>query len=125
MTEHDSPAAQISAKFAGLGDWRADILAVIRRLTFDADSEVVEAVKWVKPSNPLGVPTWEHAGIICTGWVYKSYVKLTFAHGAALADPAGLFNASLGAERVELSTSPRAKPSTRARSWRLCDKQWR
>jgi hypothetical protein len=61
---------------------------------------VVEAVKWKKPSNPLGVPVWEHAGIICTGETYKAYVKLTFAKGAALEDPKGLFNSSLeGATR--------------------------
>jgi hypothetical protein len=68
----------------------------MRGLIHEADPEVIEAVKWVKPTNPSGVPTWEHAGIICTGEVYKAFVKLTFAHGAALDDPAGLFNAGFG-----------------------------
>jgi hypothetical protein len=67
----------------------------MRNLIRQADPEVVEAVKWRKPSNPAGVPVWEHAGIICTGEAFKNYVKLTFAKGALLPDPAGLFNASL------------------------------
>lgn len=96
MTDEDLPSARIDAKLAGLGDWRSAVLARIRALIHEADAEVVEAVKWVKPSNPLGVPTWEHAGIICTGEVYQAYVKLTFAHGAALGDFAGLFNAGFG-----------------------------
>lgn len=62
----------------------------------EADPEITEAVKWRKPSNPSGVPVWEHAGMICTGETYRDYIKLTFARGAAIADPAGLFNASLG-----------------------------
>lgn len=95
MTDQDAPSARIDAKFAGLGDWRGEMLARMRALIHEADPEVVEAVKWIKPSNPLGVPTWERAGIICTGEVYKTYVKLTFAHGAALDDPAGLFNSGL------------------------------
>lgn len=90
-----SPAARIDAKLAGLGDWRGAALTRMRALIREADPEVVETVKWVKPSNPSGVPTWEHAGILCTGEVYKGYVKLTFANGAALEDPAGLFNAGL------------------------------
>ncbi len=93
MTEQDSPSAQIDAKVLGLGDWRGEVLARMRGLIREADPDVVEALKWVKPSNPSGVPIWEHAGIICTGEVYKAYVKLTFAQGAALVDPAGLFNA--------------------------------
>jgi hypothetical protein len=96
MTDQDSPSARIDAKLAGLGGWRGEVLARMRGLIREADPEVVEAVKWVKPSNPLGVPTWEHAGIICTGEVYKAYIKLTFAQGAALDDPAGLFNAGFG-----------------------------
>ncbi len=91
-----SPAVRIDEKIAGLRDWRGDVLARVRALIHEADPEVTEAVKWVKPTNPAGVPTWEHAGILCTGEVYKAYVKLTFARGAALDDPAGLFNASLG-----------------------------
>jgi hypothetical protein len=67
----------------------------VRKLIREADPEIVEAVKWRKPSNPLGVPVWEHAGIVCTGETYKDKVKLTFAKGASLDDPSGLFNASL------------------------------
>ncbi|MHB1304993.1 MAG: DUF1801 domain-containing protein [Acidiphilium sp.] len=96
MTDRNSPAACIDAKLAALGDWRGEVLTRIRGLIHAADPEVVEAVKWVKPSNPFGVPTWEHAGIICTGEVYKAYVKLTFSQGAMLEDPAGLFNAGFG-----------------------------
>ncbi|MBN8915559.1 MAG: DUF1801 domain-containing protein [Rhizobiales bacterium] len=96
MSDPDSPAARIDAKIAGLKDWRGAVLARVRALIHEADPQVTEAVKWVKPTNPSGVPTWEHAGILCTGEVYKTYVKLTFAHGAALDDPSGLFNAGLG-----------------------------
>jgi hypothetical protein len=91
-----SPSHLIDARIAALGDWRGETLARVRALIKQADAHVVEAVKWRKPSNAmLGVPVWEHAGIICTGETYKSAVKLTFAKGAALADPTGLFNASL------------------------------
>ncbi|HEX6960720.1 MAG TPA: DUF1801 domain-containing protein [Lacipirellula sp.] len=76
-------------------DWRGKTLARIRKLIREADPDVVEEVKWRKPSNPAGVPVWSHAGTICTGETYKDKVKLTFAKGATLADPAGLFNASL------------------------------
>jgi hypothetical protein len=76
-------------------DWRGKTLARIRTLIQQADPEAVEEVKWRKPSSPAGVPVWSHAGIICTGETYKSVVKMTFAKGAALADPAGLFNSSL------------------------------
>ncbi|WCT79362.1 DUF1801 domain-containing protein [Novosphingobium humi] len=96
MTEQETPSARIDAKLAGLGDWRGETLARLRSMILQADPDVVESVKWAKPSNPSGVPTWEHAGILCTGEVYKAYVKLTFAHGAALDDPAGLFNAGFG-----------------------------
>lgn len=96
MTDQDSPSARIDAKLAALGGWRGEALTRMRGLIHAAAPEVVEAVKWVKPSNPSGVPTWEHAGIICTGEVYKAYVKLTFPQGAALEDPAGLFNAGFG-----------------------------
>ena len=75
------------------GDWRAETLARVRRLVREADPEVVETVKWRKPSNPDGIPVWEHAGLICGGETYKTYVKVTFAHGAALDDPSGVFNA--------------------------------
>lgn len=92
-----SDAADIDAKIASLGDWRGDTLAHVRKLILTADPDVVEEVKWRKPSNPGGVPTWSHAGIICTGETYKDKVKLTFVKGASLADPSGLFNASLDA----------------------------
>lgn len=91
----ESPADLIDARLAALGDWRGEVLARMRGLIHDADPDVEETVKWRKPSNPSGVPVWEHAGIICTGETYKDYVKLTFANGAALEDPANLFNASL------------------------------
>jgi len=87
---------EIDAKLARLGDWRGATLARMRRLIREADPQVVEELKWRKPSNPSGVPTWSHAGILCTGELYKDKVKLTFARGAALADPAGLFNSGLG-----------------------------
>jgi hypothetical protein len=76
-------------------DWHAETIERVRRLIHEADPEVREERKWKKPSNPAGVPTWEHAGIICTGETYKDKVKLTFARGAALDDPSGLFNAGL------------------------------
>ena len=91
-----SPSRLIDARIAALGDWRGETLAWVRALIKEACPQVVEEVKWRKPSNAmLGVPVWEHAGIICTGETYKDKVKLTFAKGAALRDPAGLFNASL------------------------------
>ncbi len=90
-----SPSQLIDARIAALNDWRGETLARVRKLIHEADAQVVEAVKWRKPSNPMGVPVWEHDGIICTGETYKTYVKLTFAKGAALKDPSGLFNASL------------------------------
>ena len=92
----DSPSRLIDARIKKLGDWRGETLARVRILIKQADPEVVEEVKWRKPSNSmLGVPVWEHAGIICTGETYKTVVKMTFAKGAALADPCGLFNSSL------------------------------
>jgi hypothetical protein len=91
----DSPSHLIEARIAGLNDWRGQTLARVRDLIRQADPQVVEEVKWRKPSNPLGVPVWEHDGIVCTGETYKDKVKLTFARGAALEDPSGLFNSSL------------------------------
>jgi len=85
----------IDAKIASLGDWRGETLKRLRALIHEADPKVVETVKWRKPSNPMGVPVWEHDGIICTGETYKDKVKLTFANGASLNDPKGLFNSSL------------------------------
>ncbi|MBS0237243.1 MAG: DUF1801 domain-containing protein [Proteobacteria bacterium] len=85
----DTPAQLIDAKIKELNDWRGETLARLRTLIKQADSEVTETWKW------RGVPVWEHAGIICTGETYKAVVKMTFAKGAALDDPSGLFNSSL------------------------------
>ena len=93
--ESQSASELIDRSIAELGDWRGQTLSRMRKLIKEADPDVVEEVKWVKPSNPGGVPTWSHDGIICTGESYKSTVKLTFAKGASLKDPAKLFNASL------------------------------
>jgi hypothetical protein len=93
--EVENPSKSIDAKIELLGDWRGKTLAQVRALIQIAVPDVVEDVKWRKPSNPSGVPAWEHSGLICTGETYKDKVKLTFARGAALADPAGLFNSSL------------------------------
>ena len=76
-------------------DWRARTLSRLRALIKEADPEMVEEAKWRKPSNPAGVPVWSHDGMVCTGETYKNYVKLTFAKGASLTDPSGLFNAGL------------------------------
>ena len=92
----NSPSRLIDARIKKLGDWRGETLARVRSLIKEADPDVVEEVKWRKPSNStLGVPVWEHDGIICTGETYKEVVKLTFAKGASVDDPAGLFNSSL------------------------------
>ena len=89
-----SPSEQIDARIKELGDWRGDMLSRIRVLVKEADPEVVEEWKWAKATSP-GVPVWSHDGLICTGETYKDKVKMTFARGAALEDPSGLFNASL------------------------------
>ena len=95
-TNEHSPSQLIDARIAALGDWRGETLARVRKLIREADAQVVEEVKWRKPSNGmLGVPVWGHDGIVCTGETYKAVVKLTFAKGAALEDPSGLFNSSL------------------------------
>ena len=91
----DTPSQQVDASIEELGDWRGETLARVRALIKEADPEVVEEVKWRKPSSPAGVPVWSHDGIICTGETYKDKVKLTFAKGASLDDPSGLFNSSL------------------------------
>ena len=92
----DHPAAKlISKKIANTGDWRGKTLDRMRKLIQEAAPDIVEERKWIKPSNPLGVPVWSRNGIICTGETYKSVVKLTFAKGASLQDPAQLFNSSL------------------------------
>jgi hypothetical protein len=77
------------------GDWREETIERVRRLIREADPDAAETVKWRKPTNPAGVPVWEHGGIVCTGETYKDKVKLTFARGASLPDPKRLFNASL------------------------------
>ena len=92
----ESPSRLIDARIEELGDWRGKVLADVRALIKQADPEVVEEVKWRKPSNSmLGVPVWSHTGMICTGETYKNVVKMTFAKGASLPDPSGLFNSSL------------------------------
>jgi len=92
----ESPSKLIDARIKELSDWRGDVLARVRDLIKQAEPDVVEELKWRKPSNSMsGVPVWEHDGIICTGETYKDKVKLTFAKGASLDDPAGLFNSSL------------------------------
>lgn len=95
-TKPKSESRLVDEHISGVADWRGQTLARMRALILEADPEVVEEVKWRKPSNSmLGVPVWSHDGIICTGETYKDKVKLTFANGAALDDPAGLFNSSL------------------------------
>jgi hypothetical protein len=93
--EPGSPSELIDAKIEELGDWRGETLGRLRALIKQADPEVVEDVKWRKPSNPAGVPVWSHDGNICTGETYKSHVRLTFPNGAVLEDPKGVFNSSL------------------------------
>lgn len=96
----ESASSQIDARIRDLADWRGEILSRIRALIKEADPYVVEEVKWRKPSNPRGVPVWSHDGIICTGETYKEHVKLTFAKGASLNDPSGLFNQDGTARRA-------------------------
>jgi hypothetical protein len=90
----ESPSESIDARIRELGDWRGELLSRLRALVKAADPDVVEEWKWQKASSP-GVPVWSHDGIICTGETYRSAVKMTFARGASLADPSGLFNSSL------------------------------
>src|SRR5215468_11252268 len=92
--EPESPAELIDARIGELDDWRGEMLARLRAVIKQADPDVVEEWKWKKATNP-GVPVWSHDGIICTGETYKSVVKMTFAKGASLDDPSGLFNSSL------------------------------
>ena len=87
-----SPSTSGNARTKQRPDWRAETLSRIRGLIREADPQVVEEQKWRKPSNPAGVPVWSHDGIICTGETYKNHVRLTFAQGASLQDPKGLFN---------------------------------
>jgi hypothetical protein len=90
----ESASAFIDEKIKELGDWRGTTLAKVREIIHEADPEIVEEWKWMKPTNP-GTPVWSHGGIVCTGETYKNVVKMTFAKGAALKDPSGLFNSSL------------------------------
>jgi hypothetical protein len=90
----ESASARIDEKIKELGDWRGKTLAKVRAIIHEADPEIVEEWKWVKPTNP-GTPVWSHDGIVCTGETYKSAVKMTFAKGAELKDPSRLFNSSL------------------------------
>jgi hypothetical protein len=91
----ESGSGEIDARISALRDWRGETLARIRALIQEADPDVVEDMKWKKPSAPAGVPVWSHDGMICTGETYKNAVKLTFARGADLKDPKRLFNSSL------------------------------
>jgi hypothetical protein len=90
-----APSTPTDASVEAPADWRSEMLSRLRALIMEAEPEMTEERKWIKPSNPAGVPTWSHNGLICTGETYKSVVKLTFAKGASLADPSGLFNSSL------------------------------
>jgi len=90
----ESASASMDEKIKELGDWRGKMLAKVRQIIHEADPEIVEEWKWVKPTSP-GTPVWSHGGIVCTGETYKKFVKMTFAKGAALKDPSGLFNSSL------------------------------
>ena len=91
----ESRPQPIDARIKELDDWRGKTLSHIRALIKQADPEVVEEIKWRKPSNPAGVPVWSHDGIICTGETYKNHLRLTFANGASLKDPKGVFNSGL------------------------------
>jgi len=139
-TKPESPSKLIDARIKELPDWQGKVLSRIRRLIKQADPDVIEEVKWRKPSSPAGVPVWSHDGMICTGETYKDKVKFTFAKGAALPDPSGLFNSGLegGTRRaidlyegdkidekalkalirvaVALNTSPARKPTKGAAS---------
>jgi hypothetical protein len=90
----ESASAFIDEKIKELGDWRGKMLAKVREIIHEADPEIVEELKWVRPTSP-GTPVFSHGGIVCTGETYKNVVKMTFAKGAALQDPSGLFNSSL------------------------------
>jgi len=138
-SQGQSASELISKRFAELGDWRGETLSRMRKLIKEADPDVVEEWKWVKPASP-GTPVWSHDGMICTGESYKNVVKLTFSKGASLTDPARLFNSSLegNARRaidihqgeevdesafkalvrlaVALNSSGKSKPSKKAKS---------
>jgi hypothetical protein len=95
-----SESAQVDAKIKSLGDWRGKTLSRLRALIKKADPQVVEEMKWKKPSNPSGVPVWSHDGIICIGEPLKNATRLTFPHGASIKDPKKLFNARLDSNSV-------------------------
>src|ERR1035437_7460233 len=138
-SQGQSASELISKRFVGLEDWRGETLSRMRQLIKEADADVVEEWKWVKPASP-GTPVWSHDGIICTGESYKSVVKLTFSKGASLEDPARLFNSSLDGnvrraidiregeevdesafkalvrQAVALNSSGKSKPSKQAKS---------
>ena len=111
-----SPSDLIDARIEDLGDWRGELLSRIRTLIMQADPEMIEEQKWKKPSNGMvGVPVWSHHGIVCTGETYKNAVKMTFARGAELEDPSGLFNSSLeGSTRRAIDFREGAKVDERA-----------
>src|SRR3546814_11409531 len=111
LADADSPARLIDAKIEALGDWRGETLARVRALIQAADGQVIEAVKWRKPSNPMGVPTWEHAGIPCTGETYRDKVKLTFARCAALEDTSGMSNSTLEGNPQRSTELPEGVPT--------------
>src|SRR3954470_21673668 len=90
----ESSSKPIDERIEAAVDWRGELLSRLRALIMEADPEMTEERKWRKPSNPAGVPTWSHNGLVCTGETYKNVVKMTFARGASLADPSGLFNSS-------------------------------
>jgi hypothetical protein len=139
QSQGQSASELISKRIADLGDWRGETLSRMRKLIKEADPDVVEELKWVKASTP-GTPVWSHEGTICTGESYKDVVKLTFAKGATLKDPAGLFNSSLEGnarraidihareevdesafkalvrQAVALNSSGKSKPSKKAKS---------
>jgi hypothetical protein len=96
----------IDDMIASIDDWRGPVLARMRRLILNADAEIIEEVKWRKPTNPAGVPVWSRGGIICTGETYKGKVKVTFAKGAKLPDPAKLFNGSMGGNTMRAIDIP-------------------
>lgn len=114
----DSPSQLIDARIEELGDWRGETLARIRALVTQADPDVVEEWKW------RGVPVWSHAGMICTGETYKKAVKVTFAQGASLDDPSGLFNSSLEGNTRRAIDFHEATRSTRRRSRRSSTPPW-
>jgi len=95
-----APSGRSAAPRSRTPDWRAETLDRVRRLIREADPEIVEEQKWKKPSNPAGIPVWSRHGIICTGETYVSHLRFTFASGAALPDPRGVFNSGLGGNAV-------------------------